>query len=109
MALHKNFPKDKYAILDPEIRWFPVDGTIANYYPDFFIKTNDKTVYIVETKGREDLDDPLKISRLAQWCEDANNRQKKISYQMLYVKQEKWDKYRPKNWSDLVKLFAGTG
>ena len=25
MALHKNFPKDPYAILNPEIRWFPAD------------------------------------------------------------------------------------
>lgn len=41
---------------------------------DFFVKMDEKTVYIVETKGGEDLDDPLKISRLAQWCEDADNR-----------------------------------
>jgi type III restriction enzyme len=25
MALHENFPKDPYAILDPNIRWFPAD------------------------------------------------------------------------------------
>ena len=25
MALHKDFPKDPYAILNPEIRWFPAD------------------------------------------------------------------------------------
>ena len=25
MALHKDFPKDPYTILDPEIRWFPAD------------------------------------------------------------------------------------
>ncbi|MDP2750153.1 MAG: DEAD/DEAH box helicase family protein, partial [Nanoarchaeota archaeon] len=25
MALHKNFPKDPYVILDPNIRWFPAD------------------------------------------------------------------------------------
>jgi type III restriction enzyme len=79
------------------------DGTIANYYPDFFVKADEKTVYIVETKGREDLDDPLKIKRLAQWCEDANARQKKIMYKMLYVKQEEWEKYRAKNWGELVK------
>ena len=42
------------------------DKTIANYYSNFFIKTGNKTVYIVETKGREDLYDPLKIKRLAQ-------------------------------------------
>ena len=28
MALHKNFPKDKFAILDPEIRWFPADEAL---------------------------------------------------------------------------------
>ena len=43
--------------------------------------------------------------RLAQWCEDANNRQKKITYKMLYVKQEEWDKYKPKNWIEIAKLF----
>jgi type III restriction enzyme len=25
MALHKKFPKDKFQILDPAIRWFPAD------------------------------------------------------------------------------------
>ena len=28
MALHKNFPKDKFAILTLEIRWFPVDEAL---------------------------------------------------------------------------------
>lgn len=42
------------------------DRIIANYYPDFFVKIDEKTVYVVETKGREDLDDSLKIRRLAQ-------------------------------------------
>jgi len=26
MALHKDFPKDPYAILDPNIRWFPAEN-----------------------------------------------------------------------------------
>lgn len=80
------------------------DGSISYYYPDFFVKTSDKEVYIIETKGREDLDDPLKIARLKQWCEDANDRQKKINYKMLYVKQEDWEKYKPVKFSDLKKL-----
>ena len=25
MALHKDFPKSPYEILDPEVRWFPAD------------------------------------------------------------------------------------
>ncbi|MFA4889741.1 MAG: DEAD/DEAH box helicase family protein, partial [Candidatus Omnitrophota bacterium] len=98
-----SFAKNYYEV-HFKIDYKNADGTIANYYPDFFIKTDEKTVYIVETKGREDFDDPLKIKRLTQWCDDANARQKKIKYKMLYVKQEDWDKYKPKNWSDIVKL-----
>lgn len=48
---------------------------------------------------------PVKIERPAQWCQDANNRQKKITYKMLYVKKEDWEKYRPKNWKELVSAF----
>jgi len=99
-----SFAKNYYEV-HFKIDYKNADGTIANYYPDFFVKTDEKTVYIIETKGREDLDDPLKIARLAQWCDDANNRQNKMLYKMLYVKQEEWDKYKPKNWNDTVKLF----
>ncbi len=28
MALHPDFPKSTYSILDPEIRWFPVDEAL---------------------------------------------------------------------------------
>jgi type III restriction enzyme len=78
------------------------DGSISYYYPDFFVKTDEKTVYIVETKGREDLDDPLKIERLKQWCEDANERQGKVCFMPLYVKQEDWERYQPKVFQDIL-------
>ncbi len=81
------------------------DGAISNYQPDFFIKVSPKLTYIVETKGREDLDDPLKIERLKQWCEDASERQKRIEYKMLYVKQEEYEKYQPKSFKELISNF----
>jgi len=90
-----------------KIEYIDADGKISNYLPDFFVKVNDKNVYIIETKGREDLDDPLKIKRLDQWCGDANDRQSKIKYQMLYVKQDDWEKYKPRNWNELIKVFRG--
>jgi len=99
-----SFAKNYYEV-HFKIDYRNADGTIANYYPDFFVKTDDKTVYIVETKGREDLDDVLKIDRLAQWCGDANSRQSKITYKMLYVKQDEWEKYHPKSWKELIKVF----
>lgn len=97
-----SFAKNYYEI-HFKIDYKNADGSISYYYPDFFVKTDNKTIYIVETKGREDLDDPLKIERLKQWCGDANERQKKIVYKMLYVKQEEWNKYRPNNFSELIK------
>ncbi len=80
-------------------------GAISSYYPDFFVKLNSKLIYIVETKGREDLDDIEKIKRLEQWCKDASERQGKIEYKMLYVKQEEWDKYKPKSFGELINAF----
>lgn len=80
------------------------DGAISDYYPDFIVKVSEKETYIVETKGREDLDDPLKIERLKQWCEDVNKRQTKIRYSMLYVKQGEFEKYKPQSFIQLVKL-----
>ena len=82
------------------------DGSIAYYYPDFIVKVDSKNVYVIETKGREDLNDPRKIERLAQWCKDANTFQDKIHYAMLYGKQSVWEKNRPKNFEELTRVFS---
>ncbi len=97
-----SFAKNYYEV-HFKIDYKNADGSISYYYPDFFVKIHSRTIYIVETKGREDLDDPLKMERLKQWCADANARQKKMTYHMLYVKQEEWDRYKPKNFGELVK------
>lgn len=80
------------------------DGAISDYYPDFLVKISDKEICVVETKGREDLDDVLKIERLKQWCEDVNKRQTKIHYSMLYVKEEQYEKFKPQSFKDLVEI-----
>lgn len=82
-----------------------VDGGISYYYPDFIIKKDVKNIYVIETKGREDLNDLKKIERLAQWCEDANKSQSKYKYSMLYVKQEDWEKYKVKDFEELIGIF----
>ncbi|MFH1749640.1 MAG: DEAD/DEAH box helicase family protein, partial [bacterium] len=99
-----SFAKNYYEI-HFKIDYKNASGAISSYYPDFFVKTNSKTIYIVETKGREDLDDIEKIKRLEQWCEDASERQKRMVYRMLYVKQEEYEKYTPKSFEELVKNF----
>jgi len=83
------------------------DGNIREYYPDFFVKTSPKTFFIVETKGRQDLDDIRKIKRLVTWCIDIDSVQVDYSYSPVYVKQEDWDKKNRdlKSFADLLKVF----
>jgi type III restriction enzyme len=80
-------------------------GDISNYYPDFFVKVNDKRIYLVETKGREDLDVPLKMARLQQWCEDVNQAQGEVRFDYVFVDEEGFKKYRPGTFADLVEGF----
>jgi len=83
------------------------DGNIHDYYPDFIIKKDEKNIYILETKGREDLDDRKKIERLKIWCKDVNAIQNIFIYRPIYVKQEEWDKYQKdiKIFEDIIKIF----
>jgi len=81
------------------------DGDISNYYPDFFVKVNNKLIYIVETKGEEDLDVPLKTRRLSQWCEDINRIQSDVKYDFVYVDQESFETYKPTSFKQLVAGF----
>jgi type III restriction enzyme len=78
------------------------DGEISNYYPDFMVKLLDERVVIVETKGLEDLDVPLKMARLRQWCEDINRVQSAVEYDFVYVDQESFEKYQPKSFQQLL-------
>lgn len=48
------------------------NGDIRHYYPDFVVKVQQDDVYVVETKGLQDLDVLPKWLRLVQWCEDAS-------------------------------------
>lgn len=81
------------------------DGDISNYYPDFIVKKAEKEVYVIETKGEEDLDVPLKMARLRQWCEDINKAQGAVKYGFVYVDEEGFEKYKPKKFADVVEGF----
>ena len=80
-------------------------GDISNYYPDFMVKLPDNRIYIVETKGQEDLDVPLKMARLKQWCADINRIQNDVVYGFVFVDQESFEKYQPSSFSALIAAF----
>jgi type III restriction enzyme len=80
-------------------------GDISNYHPDFFVKLAANEVFIVETKGQEDVDVEPKIARLRQWCEDINAVQANIRYDFVYVDEDSFKKYAPKSFRQLAAAF----
>ena len=109
-----SYAKNFFA-LNFKIDYIDALGNIANYYPDFIVKLSKTKIYVVETKGLEDLDDPLKIKRLRQWCADVNATHSDVEFDFVYVDQEKFDRLtgadgRSQNelatFSDLVSSFT---
>src|SRR5208337_228473 len=84
-----------YLAVPFKLDYVNADGDISNYRPDFLVKISPKSIFIVETKGQEDLDVPLKMQRLRQWCEDINRVQGDVKFAFVYVDQESFEKYKP--------------
>jgi type III restriction enzyme len=94
-----------YLAVHFKLDYVNADGDISNYYPDFLVKLPYKRLVIVETKGQEDLDVPLKMQRLRQWCEDLNRVQTDVVYDFVYVDQESFEQYKPASFRQLVEGF----
>ncbi len=80
-------------------------GDVSNYFPDFLVKKSPGEMYIVETKGREELDVPQKMERLKQWCMDVNTVQSAVVFHCVYVDEKSFDRYRPKSFHELFGNF----
>ena len=94
-----------YLAIHFKIDYVNATGDISNYYPDFLVKLSSNRVFVVETKGLEDLDVPLKMGRLKQWCEDINRLQSKVKVDFVFVDEENFKKYQPTNFKQLFDNF----
>lgn len=99
-----SYAKNYYAV-HFNLDYVNAEGNISNYYPDFFVKTDEREIFIVETKGLEDVDVPLKMERLKKWCADINQSQKQFHFDFVFVDEEDFEKYRPESFDGLIKNF----
>jgi len=99
-----SFTKNFFAV-QFKIDYRNSDGEISNYFPDFIVKTTDNEIYIVETKGNEDLDVEPKRKRLKQWCVDVNTQQKKYVYKDLFVSEDDFKNYKAGSFKQLVEAL----
>ncbi len=81
------------------------NGDISNYYPDFIVKKTKLEIYIVETKGREEIEVPEKMKRLKNWCEDMNKLQKEKTFDYGFVDEESFKTENPRSFEELAKGF----
>jgi type III restriction enzyme len=97
-----------YMAVGFKIDYVKASGELSTYTPDFIVRTKDGAVWIVETKGREELDLPQKMRRLGQWCQDATEASKNeggTRYGFVYVDQESFEQHQPITFSGLVSAF----
>lgn len=97
-----------YLAVGFKLDYVRADGDLSNYVPDFIVKTKDGAVFIVEAKGRVELDVPQKMARLKQWCEgatDATRLQGGPAYRFVYVDQVGYERNPPKDFAGLVSAF----
>ncbi|HZP83068.1 MAG TPA: DEAD/DEAH box helicase family protein [Chthonomonadaceae bacterium] len=80
------------------------NATNLRYYePDFVAVLRDGTHYLLETKGREDIDVAHKDRAAALWCENATALTG-TEWRYLKVPQTEFDKLRPDEFADLLAL-----
>jgi type III restriction enzyme len=97
-----------YLAVGFRIDYVKADGDLSNYVPDFIVKTDDGDVWIVETKGRVDIDVPQKMARLAQWCADATRASQAEDgpkYSFVYVDQAGFETHKPQYFAGLAAVF----
>jgi len=96
-----------YLAVGFKIDYVKSNGDLSNYIPDFLIRTSDKKIWIVETKGRAELDLPQKMARLKQWCADATAAEEDgKQYDFLFVDQTSFEKHGPKSFATLATTFT---
>lgn len=97
-----------YLAVGFQLDYVKADGDLSNYVPDFLVKAEDGAIYVIETKGREELDLPQKMSRLRQWCDEvtaASRAEGGPAYRFVYVDEEGFKTHRPTSFQGLVDTF----
>ena len=75
-------------------------ANIRNYYPDFVARLTDGSHWLLETKGREDVEVRLKDNAALNWCDAATNLTG-VSWQYLKVLQKDFEGLNPDSFADL--------
>ncbi|GAB3637473.1 DEAD/DEAH box helicase family protein [Hymenobacter arcticus] len=74
---------------------------LRHYYPDFVVRQPDGTHWLVETKGREDVDVAHKDEAARAWCSRATELTQ-VQWKYLKVMQTEFERMQPDDFEDLL-------
>ncbi len=80
------------------------EGNLRYYYPDFVVRAKN-TYFVLETKGREDIDVEFKDRRIVVWCEDVS-KITGMEWKFTRVNEEDFKKYHFDSLNELVKAIG---
>lgn len=106
----QSFAKN-YLAVGFKLDYVRAEGNLSTYTPDFIVRPGDGAVWIFETKGREELDLPQKMTRLRQWCADATTAEQSeggngARYDFVFVDQKSFEQHRPETFAALSASFT---
>jgi len=84
------------------------DGNLRLYYPDFVVLTGNNEYFIIEAKGREDVDVEHKDKRIKLWCEDATNLMTS-KWSFKRIDQKDFEKYTFRSLKELISTLNTRG
>ncbi len=96
---------DRFAKLPEQfgfsIRYNDTRANIRNYFPDFIAVATNGTKWVIETKGREDLDVRMKDNAAILWCENAAELTGE-EWKYIKIRQKDFESLNPESLEEMV-------
>ncbi len=90
------------------IQYTDTIANIRNYFPDFIAIADDRTNWIIETKGREDVEVVLKDNAAINWCRSASELTNE-SWMYIKVPQKEFEQLHPDSFEELLTVLNKPG
>ena len=103
-----SFAKNYFAV-NFHLDYVKSSGEITRYFPDFLVRNDKGEVWVVEMKGRKDIDDVRKQNRLKQWCDDVRKLTSDYVVGSLFIEESEYNKNPVKTFADLITMFENKG
>jgi len=91
-----------------QLEYLDGEANLRLYEPDFVARDNAGRHWLLETKGREDLDVARKDARAEQWCADVTALAV-VEWHYRKVPQKEFERIKPQSLADLVSVLDAAG